>query len=171
MDNLKPSNPNDITYPATNPFLFPFLGLAPGESLDLNPIPQETALSNPQDDEMFTPRGPINDLMRFRQQFPYVPIIPFPPQVRTVVLAANVAKDIDIPDVVVAVLLRGNADYYISNHGNAEIPIDGLSKSIYKPDGIMFFTGGIKNLSVIAPAACIVTLLGYAPSELPRYAT
>ncbi len=166
---LRP-NENGQTDITNNPQLAAFAGLMPGQALDLDELPIETALGDPATGELFTPQGPITALMAFRQQFPYVPVIPFPPQVRTIVLAGNAVQDIEIPDMVEAVLFRGSSDYYICDLGNADIPTaTNISKSIYKPDGIMFYTGGKKSMSVIAPAACIVTMLGYAPSELPRY--
>lgn len=171
MSNPEPNINRRASMIWNDPNLWPFVGLREGDNIDLNFVPEDTGVVDDQTGQAFTPQGPINDLTRFRLSFPFVPIIPFPPQVATVALVQNVAKDIVVPDGVVAVFLRGSGNYYVSNHGNAEVPVDGFSKSIYKPDGIMFYTGGIKTLSVITPDAggCVVTMLGYAPTEWPRY--
>lgn len=172
---LKPIINGDIPQPFNNPQLSAFLGNRPGAALDLGYINEEVGVVSMLSGEVWTPQGPENALMKFRAQFPFVPVIPFPPQVRTVMLAPNAPLEIEVPDMVEACMFRGSSDYYICNHGNASIPVVGelrtdyQSKSIYRPDGIMFFTGGIKAFSIIAPAACAVTLLGYAPTELPRY--
>lgn len=170
----KPAVPNNNARPSSiwnDALLAPFVGLAPGENLELGDIPEETSLGDPNTGEAFTPQGPHNNLRRFRADFPYVPIIPWPREIRTIVLAQNAARDIEVPDTVTAVFLRSSGNYYASNHGNAEIPIDGTSKSAYKPDGIMFYTGGIRTISLISPdvGGCIVTLMGYAPLEWPRF--
>lgn len=154
-----------------NPSLAPFLGLMEGEALELGDVPTETNIADPQTGFLFTPQGAINMLARFRAEFPYVPVLPFPPQVRTVALLQNVAQDIEVPDMVVAVIFKGSGNYYVSNHGKAEVPVDTTSKSFFKPEGFVWFTGGIRSFSVISPdvGGCIVTIIGYAPLELPRY--
>lgn len=162
-----------------NPFIWPYIGLEPGEALSIGPIPEETSVEDSITGDPITPQGPVNDLAILRHNFPFCPIIPFPNQVRTVALVQNVPKDIVIPDRVVMVMLRGSGNYYVSNNGNAEVPVaaqdndsgTNAARSIFKPDGVFFYTGGIKSLSVITPDAggCIVTLLGYAPTEMPRY--
>ena len=155
-----------------NPQLWPFLALQEGEALDVGEVPEETAIRDPITGVPDTPLGVTNNMARFRIDFPYVPVIPFPNQVRTIVLVQNAAQDIEIPDRVVAIMLRGNGNYFISNNGNAEVPADKFSKSIYKPEGWLIYTGGIKTLSAITPdvGGCILTLMGYAPVEMPRYA-
>lgn len=162
----------DVNAITRNPMLWPFLSLEPGEQLDIGNVPEEAAISDPITGQLQTPQGVTNNLARFRVDFPNVPIIPFPNQVRTVALVQNIAQDIEIPDRVVAIMLRGSSDYFICNQGNAEIPADKYSKSIYKPEGMLLYTGGIQTLSAITNnvGGCILTLMGYAPVEMPRYA-
>lgn len=179
MSDVRPSESKHASSLTNDPTLWPFVGLEAGQMLSLNNIPEDTALDEPSTGQSFTPQGVINNLARFRMDFPFVPIIPFPNTVRTVALIQNAAKDVRIPDGVVAVMFKGSGNYYVSNNGNAEVPVaaqdndsgSNFGCSLFKPENFMFYTGGIRTLSVITPDAggCVVTIMGYAPSEMPRY--
>lgn len=169
---MEPSRASAVGQPWNNPQLAAFLGLGEGEALELGPVPEETNVLDPQSGFTFTPQGAINVLMRFRAEFPFVPVMPFPPQVRTVFLVQNVAQDIEIPSMAQIIIFRGSGNYYVSNHGKAEIPADTTSRSVYKPEGFAWYVGGSNSLSLITPdaAGCPVSILAYVPQELPRYA-
>lgn len=171
MTDLKPANGIDNQDFYNNPAFAAFLGLGPGDILDLGEVPTDTNISEVATGIPFTPQGPFNMLAALRAQFPYVPIIPWPPSISTVALVQNVAQELVVPDMVQFVMFRGSGNYYVSRHGNAETPVNALGKSIYKPEGFLFYSGGMKSFSCITPdaAGCVVTMLGYAPTELPRY--
>lgn len=171
MSKAEPVNGAGIPHPTDNPFLSAFLGLAPGEPFTVGPVPEETAIRDAMTGRLQTPQGPMNTLQSLRIMFPFIPIMPFPDIMRSVVLVANVAQELVIPDMCQVIILRGSTDYYVSHLGRAEVPVDATAMSLYRPDGIAFYVGGKKSLSVITPSAtgCIVTILGYIPPELPQY--
>jgi len=110
------------------------------------------------------PNNPSDDMLSIREQFPFLPILPFPRIVRTYFLAtANTAQDIDLSQFVI-VAFRGNGDYYLCMDGAAVVPTAGIpaTSSIYKPEGNFFYAGNMQSCSIVAPNAnCIVTAYGY----------
>lgn len=167
--------PNTSPFPSAlpnSPFFSPYLQVPNGEILDVQSVPETAGVVDPFTHHQMTPQGPNNMLARLRAEFPYVPFVPLPNQVRTVALIQNVARDIPIPDGAAAIQLHGSGTYYVSNNGNAEIPTaanDFTSLSIYKPERFAFYIAGIKSLSVISSDAnCVVTLIAFVPAEMPR---
>jgi hypothetical protein len=60
--------------------------------------------------------------------------------------------------------MRGNNDYYVSFNGGAGIPAVGGAdtQSVFRPEGYVWFVGGKRQISVIAPnTGTIVTLMCY----------
>lgn len=157
--------------PGNNPMIGPMVGM-PFDFFSMGEVPEETAIGAPDTDTMYTPQGPRSLLMAFRQAFPFVPVLPVPTYVKTLHLAANAAENITFEDQIIGGMVLGVGDYYMSLRGNAEIPTNTTEKicdSMYKPDRIMFYMGGIKSLSFIsATAGTIVTFIGWHFNQLPR---
>lgn len=117
----------------------------------------------------FMDQGPRDMLMALRLQFPYWEVVPFPPRVKTVLLAtANVAVDVKIPDGTVGIIMRGNGDYYVCNTGAATVPASASNddnqdcQSMYKPEGYIMYVGNLKSFSIVAPNPnTIVTFMCY----------
>jgi hypothetical protein len=117
------------------------------------------------------PLNPTSDLMALRSQFPFLPVMPFPTVVKTVVLAANVAQDLVLADGTTVAMFFGSADFFLSREGNAVIPSSvNVAKafSIFKPDRFLWYTRGMQNVSVIsATAGCTVQALCYITQGWP----
>lgn len=167
--------PNQGFFPShltDSPFMWPYLQTGPGEILDVQAVPERSAVYDPATNEPFAPQGPVNMLARLRYEFPYVPFVPFPNQVRTIALTQNQPRDIIIPDGAAAIKFFGSGAYYVSNQGNAEIPTvanDFTSQSVYKPEHFAFYVAGVRTLSLISPdAGCVVTMIAFVPKEMPR---
>lgn len=163
--------------PWNDPVDYPFMqnGM---NLIDAAQVPERTALMAPDGSTGFTPQGPVNDLMALRHRFPYLPIMPFPVDTFGYFLTQNVALDINIPDGAVMMTLRGNADYYITKHGNAAVPTaanslqslgDSRNNCFYAPQGFVWYVGGLRTISVVAPVTgTIVSGAFYAAPEMPR---
>lgn len=165
--------PNITSFPSApwnSPQLMPFIGIGEGDLATLSEVDELANISDPNLDYVATPQGPRNQLMHLRAMFPYLPIMPFPPQSVSIALTQNVAYDVNVPDGSCVMLLDGNNDFYASLHGRAETPgVDGLSKSLYKPVRYPFYVGNVRQFSIIAPNAnTIVTAMFYIYDELPR---
>jgi hypothetical protein len=126
------------------------------------------------------PLGPVNWLEMLRIQYPFIPIMPPPYQVATLVLQANVARDFIVPVGAAMAMLRGNIEYYVSFAGSAQVPdlvntadnvaLEQRPKSFYGPEGYPFYVGGTTSFSVISPfAGCVVTCQFYSVQLLPEY--
>lgn len=158
--------PNQGPFPSSinnNPEFQPLLQVG-GDRLNLGQVDGETTLGSPIGDIRYGDIGPRDSLMALRMQFPHLEIIPFPNRCKSLLLTANVATDVNIPDGCAAMIVRGNNDYYMSNLGNADVPGgvtgDGESQSVYKPEGYIVYVANIRQLSVIAPnAGTIVTFM------------
>lgn len=102
------------------------------------------------------------DLMALRAQMPFIHIMPFPNTVMNILLAANVAQDIQIPDQTKLVRFKGDGNYYVSRNGAAQIP-DGTdntktSGSVMTPEDTYYYVEEIRQLSMISLAGCKVTM-------------
>lgn len=162
-----PLAPNHSPFPSSivnNPEFAPFLAHPGRAQISFDNVPEETALGSQIGDTVYAPQGPYSNLIALRMQFPHLEIVPWPPRAKSIALTANVAQDLTFPDGTVAIILRGNNDYYVSNAGNADIPTaNNDSQSVYKPEGYVMYTGNLRSLSIIAPnGGTIVTALCYA---------
>jgi hypothetical protein len=141
------------------------------EEKDLGPVPTETGVS-PYPNVIAPPQGPRTDLAMLRQQFPFVPIMPFPSQIVGVLLAAGVAQDLRFPPGTAVFILSGSGDYFVSMQGNAAIPTAAnieSNASIFRPEFSWFFTKS-SGVSVIAPNAnTYVQAACYIPTDLPSF--
>lgn len=147
--------------PWNSPYRAPFLA-DPSTFIDLSTVPGETAIGTQLNQEMYMQQGPHNDLIAMRIQFPYLEIVPFPARAKSILCSANVARDLELPDGTVAIVIRGNDDYFVSMNGNADIPTtDNDSQSVYKPEGYMIYVGNVHSMSVIAAQDTIVSVMCY----------
>lgn len=173
--------PNQSAFPSApwnSPQAASLLAFAGALAPDFGAVRPEVGVAAPDGSVNITPQGATNDLMALRAQFPFLPILPFPPQSWAKYLAANTAVECNIPDGCVLMLLRGNNDFYISIQGNAQVPDatntsdslgDSSNKSFYAPQGILLYCGGMQRFSVIAPnAGTIVSAVFFAPRQYPR---
>lgn len=175
---LTPNNSPFVSQLWNDPERGPLLQ-ANGKPLALGDIDETTGLVAPDGSTNLTPQGSVNMLMSLRAQFPFLPIIPMPQSYVSLFMNANTARDLQIPDGMSLMLIRGSADYYMSTKGNAEVPTalntsggssgNGIAMSFYAPQGILYYVGDIHSLSVIAPTTgTIVTAQFWAPDQLPR---
>lgn len=126
-------------------------------------------------------QGEVNDLALLRMAFPFLPILPVPFEVVSVVTDAGVtATDLLVPDGAVLGRFLGNGDYYVSMTGNAVIPSaaeqaasiaqgNQPNKSMYKPEYTWFYLGGHRSFSVKAPGITIVQLHCFSPRGWPQF--
>jgi hypothetical protein len=121
----------------------------------------------------------MTDLMFIRSLFPYLPILPLPSRTVSVKCMAGVAQEIAVPDGATIARIIGSDDYYISQHGNAELPVNlpnpsanignVFSHSMFKPEFSFFYVGGVKALSAISVADnTIVQVLFWSAENWPR---
>lgn len=100
-------------------------------------------------------------LAAWRAQNAFVQLTPLPNAVVTLVLAAGVPKEVNLPSGTRVIRMRGNSDYYVTDNGNAVVPtvdsIDG-SGMVYRPDGVLYFCEEAKSFSVCSVGACIVSV-------------
>jgi len=169
------AHPNNSPFPSqltNSPFYAPFLQRPDGDALDMQPVPESTALVDMQTGQPLTPQGPNNFLAAMRHQFPYVAVKPFPTWEKTVFLTSGVPKDIRIPGGVVFLSFNGSAPWLLSTKGNAQLPTatDGDdSASIYAPNNITWYCGNVRSVSVIAPdTGTLVSVTGHRFTEMPR---
>ena len=156
--------------PYNNPIIAPYLQSVDNAPLTIGDVPEETNIGSDDLRYMATPLAARNVLMSLRAQFPYLPIMPAPPQSFSIALTANNSFTLPIPDGSAVMMLYGKGDYFLSLHGKAEIPgVDGLSKSIYKPQGFALYVGNMRSVDIItADAGVIVTAMFYYPDQLPK---
>lgn len=98
--------------------------------------------------------NPLTDLFDLRHKFPFLPIMPVPNSVSTVVLDGANAQDLPIADGATVAMFLGSGDFYLSLGGNAVVPTSiNVAKafSLYKPDRFLFYVRGKQNVSVISP--------------------
>jgi len=168
MDRLQP---NTSAFPSevwNDPVMSPFSGME-GHRFYLSQTPLETGIGSPIGDKQFADQSAPDNLRALRLQFPFLEVIPVPARSVSVLLTnANVARDVQIPDGMVAIIMRGNNDYYVSFNGAAGVPVDignnqSLdTQSVYKPEGYLMYVGNKRSISVIAPNAnTIVTFMCY----------
>jgi hypothetical protein len=110
------------------------------------------------------------ELMRARSNLPFVPLMPFPAWARTVILAANVAQDIVLPDdaAFIRFACQSGVDFYASLQGNAEVALAGTVDnptivervtSILNPHNgaPIYYVRNQKTISVASPTLnCVV---------------
>lgn len=132
------------------------------EGADLNATPFPEMATSPDYPGM-QPATPDDILAYYRTVYPFLPILPLPASIVTVVLAANVAQDITIPDGTALAAFRGNADYYVSWQGAATVPAaaalpygEVISKAAFKPEYAFFMLANNRQLSIVAPGNAIV---------------
>jgi len=135
-------------------------------------VPLETARApGPAaiDDNIKMPSlDPHDDLRVIRNNFPFVPIMPFPPIVRSIFIptASVRAYELIVPSQATLCMLTGDGLFYVCSEGNAEIPTatnspegggDNTSKSFAIPPNaifpFVFYVRGRRSLSVICASA------------------
>lgn len=168
--NTKPLAPNTTPFPSepwNDPVMWPFVGME-GHRFYISDTPLETGIGSPIGEKQFSDQSAADNLRALRLQFPFLEVIPVPARAVSVSLAANTPTEVVIPDGMVAIIMRGNADYYVSFNGAAGIPVaignnQSLdTQSIYKPEGYLMYVGNKRAFSVIAPnAGTIVTFMCY----------
>jgi len=100
-------------------------------------------------------------LAAIRAKFPFLPIMPLPSETKTVFLAtAGVASEMYLPDGAAVAMFRGNQNYLMSLHGNAQVPTAALSgqgdqdpaavKVFFAPEGVPWFVHGIRTISFVS---------------------
>ena len=124
--------------------------------------------------ENYAPQGPQNALMAMREKFPFLPILPLPNSVVAFALVANQVQEVQIPTGMAMAMISGDAAYWVSLQGNAQLPAIGVnpldanqSRSFYRPDGIFFFIAGKSALSFISGVTSNVSIALWAMNELP----
>lgn len=183
-DNFNPDGqwlvPNASPFPSlevNNARFAPFVGR--DGPVSLGTVRETIAVEAPDQSTAFTPQGPANMLASLRAKYPFLPIMPLPPVVRPLALTANIAQDLIVPDGATIMNLTASADYYLSLHGNAEVPsatntgqaaigTPGESKAFKVSPGIWYFVGGLSSIGCISPVACIITANFYIHDEMPR---
>jgi hypothetical protein len=133
----------------------------------LSTVDPDTAISPGGDGQRFIePQNAHTDLLRLRMKFPHLPIVPFPNSVKTVALQPNAPVDISLPEQAVLCRFYGNGEYYVSINGQASIPLNQSDDnsaqacmSVHKPEGVFFYLGNVKQISLIAPQQVNVTVL------------
>jgi hypothetical protein len=98
----------------------------------------------------------FNDLDTLRLKMPWLPIVLFPPLIRSAFMAvANTPTDINVPTGAAIVQFYGPGDFYVSLGGRAVVPSAATevdASTLYKPTGA-FYIGATKQISVVSPNA------------------
>ena len=99
-------------------------------------------------------------LMALRTQNPFAVIMPFPNETRNLVLVGGVAQDINLPEATKMISFSGSGEYYVTRMGKASIPngVDQDTGCVMNPEGMFYYVEEIRQLSVIAPDDCKVTV-------------
>lgn len=126
-------------------------------------------------------QSPDVDLSWLRVGFPYVPILPMPNDVVSVLLDGTNAQDIDIPRSAVLVRFEGTTnDWVVGLFGQAEYPTATNSKatltnptankSVVCPRNTFFYCRGLGQISVNSKtASCVVSASFWLPPEIKRF--
>ena len=107
---------------------------------------------------------PHSVLQGVRANFPFLPIMPLPSETKTIFLGtAGVAVDMILPDGAAICMLRGNQNYLMSLHGNAQVPTAANTgqgdqdpaavKVFFAPEGVPWFVHGIRSISFVSDIA------------------
>lgn len=98
--------------------------------------------------------GAIAQAPQAADDFLTVPLIGY---TQSRALAAGVAKTITVPTGARFVLFSANSDFYVKGDGAATVPgdISDGTAPVLNPAGRELT--GVSSLSLIAPAACVVT--------------
>jgi len=177
--------------PSYNPQL---VGLLDGETRghgDFTQIHELAAVRSNNGDVAQRPEGPHNALMMLRAEFPFLPIVPWPNDTKSLYLTANIPQDIKCPDQAKLMMIsakisnvNGEAPFFMTNRGSAEVPnltnsnpqlggdfagASAQSGSFTPWPGCMYYIGNIKDFSVIAPTTgTIVTAMFFIPRGYGR---
>lgn len=97
-------------------------------------------------------------LARLRHKFPFLPIVPIPNTVETLILAANGEAQMQLQANTVAIMLFATGPVYMSAQGRSAVPVASDTKSVLitQPFPFMLYVFGTRNLSFIAENACTV---------------
>ncbi len=124
-------------------------------------VPEETAIF--PNGQIVASEGAFADLDHFRLLFPFMPIMPVPTNIASVIVTvANTAYPLTFPDGTQLVHFAGDGtgDYWISFDGAAAVPtqpiIDanpGGKLAFFKPDYTWFYVSGMRQISVTSPTA------------------
>lgn len=143
---------------------------APAMGEDLDAVPAMTAW-NPEG-ERVAPNSPHTDLAAIRAFFPFLPIMPWPDDIVSVICAnSNMALspvstyDITLPagTAVITFEADGN-DFYVNVDGNALNPTiaavgndptsdNNRCQSVFAPRGRYWYVGPLHQVSVSSPTA------------------
>lgn len=127
-------------------------------------------------------QGPRFDLQYIRSVFPFLPIMPFPNEVVSLVLpTANTADNLNLPDgTIICNFDADGTDWWISNYSRAYVPTLGsgdpnsptnliaATPMVHPPNSIFFYTGSLRQLSCISttPGRIIQARCWFAPVRL-----
>jgi hypothetical protein len=93
-------------------------------------------------------------LAALRAQNPFLPIVQFPNSTVAILLAAGVAKDIQLPEGTKYIFLSGSNEYYVTRQGRAQIPADSngdyQSGAFSNPEGFFLYVEEVRNISIVA---------------------
>lgn len=112
-------------------------------------------------------QGPRTDLTYLRSVFPFLPIMPFPDEVVSLVLpTASTADWLNLPDGTVLCNFDADGqDWWISNYSRAAVPTLGSgdpnsstslvvgTSMVHPPNNVFFYTGSLRQLSCISTTA------------------
>lgn len=113
---------------------------------------QLIAVQNANAVDDFAKRMSNPKLTAIRAQLPFIPIMPFPNTSLSFALTANKSVDINLPSGTKLVMFSGNAEYYISRNGNAEIPTgSGSVGVVMNPEFFLWYVEEVNQMSAIAP--------------------
>lgn len=149
-----------------------FIDLRPALSEELDSVPPTTSFA--PEFQRVSPEGPRQDLAYIRSRFPFVPIMPVPDDVVSIVCAvANQAYQLPLPDGTTIVRLAGDGQDYWVNFEHQFITLANMNnptsdalrnQSLFRPDYSYFYTGKLTELSVgsatpnrVVQAACWIT--------------
>ena len=100
---------------------------------------------------MFNPH-----LSAIRAQNPFLSIAPFPNSAVTVLLGANAAQDIHLPEGTKLINITFSGEIYISRQGNAQIPLAAQASDTgaFQPvNGAWMYVEEIRQFSIVAVSA------------------
>lgn len=139
-----------------------------------SPFPRQAVLDQADDSKsplvMPAPAfNPHDALFRLRMRFPNLQIVPIPSITKTLTLAANAAKDMNLADGTLAVLLFVTGPVWMNADGAAAVPAaDGDNQSAMIPMNFpyMLYLQGKRQLSFLAEQAAVVQAWCYI--DLPK---
>ena len=180
MEPLQPNNSPFASSINNDPVLSPLMQIQ-GDVLNFSKVREDVNISSSDGAIIHTPMGSVNELMRLRGEFPFIPAMSFGFMDTLFLPTADQPGELVIPDAAALMLVSSNNPVYISNTGNAKRPsaannIDIANDDSKRPrsflnvSGMFWYVGNVQSVSFVSGSANTeISVMYWQPQEFPTY--